>query len=133
LFYFQFACNHPQRKYLFKTFPNMLVYCDPLSSFWGIGLAKTEKESLDPNQWKGQNQLGKLLVKIRNEMLLDPEMLFPEEPSNKRQLENDAKDAEDSECMDTPQEKIKVRKTDNPLVRQNAVAPLVRQNAVMRP
>jgi hypothetical protein len=121
LFYFQFSTNHSQRKYLFKTYPHILVYCDPVNPFWGVGLAKSEKESLDPTQWKGQNHLGKLLTKIRDEMLLDPDM---QDFANKRSLENDNNNS-DSEA---PHENSKTRKIENP-----PRPPLVRQNNVMRP
>jgi hypothetical protein len=120
LFYFQFSTNHSQRKYLFKTYPHILVYCDPVNPFWGVGLAKSEKESLDPTQWKGQNHLGKLLTKIRDEMLLDPDM---QNFANKRSLETD--NNSDSEA---PHENSKTRKIENP-----PRPPLVRQNNVMRP
>ena len=85
---FQFTQNKGHRRYLFKTHPNTLVYCNPLSSFWGVGLAIGEKGSLDPTQWKGQNQLGKLLTKVRDELMADPEMSLPQPLTvNKRSAE----------------------------------------------
>ena len=85
---FQFTQNKGHRRYLFKTHPNTLVYCNPLSSFWGIGLAIGEKGSLDQTQWKGQNQLGKLLTKVRDELMADPEMSLPQPLTvNKRSAE----------------------------------------------
>ena len=73
---FQFTQNKSHRRYLFKTYPKGLIYCSPTSTFWGVGLSKGEKESLDPTKWKGANKLGDLLTKVRDEMMLDPDMAF---------------------------------------------------------
>ena len=67
---FQFTQNGSFRRYLFKTYPKRLIYCSPTSTFWGIGLSKEEKESLDPTKWKGANKLGDLLTKVRDEMMM---------------------------------------------------------------
>ena len=75
-FFFQFREHNSHRRYLFKTYPNALVYCSPTSTFWGVGLSKGEKEVQDPSKWKGKNKLGELLTKIRDEMMQDQNLVF---------------------------------------------------------
>ena len=78
MFCFQFSQNKGNRRYLFKTHPNVLVYCNPVSLFWGVGLAVTEKACLDPTKWKGRNMLGEILTKVRDELMKDPAMQLTE-------------------------------------------------------
>lgn len=52
----KFTQNPAMEQVLLKTYPNELVFADGNDSFWGYGRTKM-----------GQNKLGKLLVKYRNE------------------------------------------------------------------
>ena len=121
---FQFREHTSQRRYLFKTYPNVLVYCSPTSTYWGVGLSKGEKEVHDPAKWKGKNKLGELMTKIRDEMMLDQNLVFDvppaavvadgtrgkKRPLAERQLEEAEEEASTSGTEERPR-----------LMRQNAV------------
>jgi ribA/ribD-fused uncharacterized protein len=40
---------------------------NPRDKFWGIGTSADTADAKNPKKWKGQNQLGKMLMKLRNE------------------------------------------------------------------
>jgi hypothetical protein len=74
---FQFTQNMGHRRYLFKTYPNHLVYASPTDLYWGIGVAKGDTHWYVPETWRGENRLGDLLTRVRNEMLFDPAFALP--------------------------------------------------------
>ena len=37
-----------------------------MDRIWGIGLSINNPKSLDKNQWRGQNLLGKVLMRVRD-------------------------------------------------------------------
>ena len=45
-----------------------LVEASPFDKIWGIGLGASDARAKDPKQWKGQNLLGKILTKLRDEL-----------------------------------------------------------------
>lgn len=53
---------------LLSTYPKALAEASPTDLVWGIGLDKKDAIKIDPINWKGENCLGKLLMKIRNEI-----------------------------------------------------------------
>ena len=40
---------------------------NPRDKYWGIGTSADTADAKNPAKWKGQNQLGKMLVKLRDE------------------------------------------------------------------
>jgi ribA/ribD-fused uncharacterized protein len=40
---------------------------NPRDKYWGIGTSADTADAQNPKKWKGQNQLGKLLMELRNE------------------------------------------------------------------
>lgn len=57
------------RDLLLSTGDKILVESSPVDRIWGIGLSKEDPRALDENQWRGQNLLGKILTRVRNELL----------------------------------------------------------------
>ena len=88
---FQFTTHLSLRRYLLKTHPNIPVYCYPTSTFWGVGLSKEKKEGLDPTKWKGQNKLGYLLAKVRDEMMLEAKQSLPTWPPSLKSRRKEGK------------------------------------------
>jgi ribA/ribD-fused uncharacterized protein len=60
--------QHPElQKQLLETGDKQIGEADARDSFWGIGTSEATELSKDPSKWKGQNQLGKLLMNLRSE------------------------------------------------------------------
>jgi ribA/ribD-fused uncharacterized protein len=65
----KFMQNPELRQALLDTAGTELVEASPFDRIWGIGLAATDKRAEDPAQWRGQNLLGKILTRVRDELL----------------------------------------------------------------
>lgn len=60
--------QHPElQKQLLETGEKQIGEADARDSFWGIGTSAATELSKDPSKWKGQNQLGKILMNLRSE------------------------------------------------------------------
>lgn len=60
--------QHPElQKQLLETGEKQIGEADARNTFWGIGTSAATELSKDPSKWKGQNQLGKLLMNLRSE------------------------------------------------------------------
>ena len=60
--------QHPElQKQLLETGEKQIGEADARDSFWGIGTSAATELSKDPTKWKGQNQLGKILMNLRTE------------------------------------------------------------------
>jgi hypothetical protein len=60
--------QHPElQKQLLETGEKPIGEADARDSFWGIGTSESTELSKDPAKWKGQNQLGKILMNLRSE------------------------------------------------------------------
>jgi len=60
--------QHPElQKQLLETGEKKIGEADARDSFWGIGTSAATELSKDPTKWKGQNQLGKILMNLRSE------------------------------------------------------------------
>lgn len=61
----KFTQNLALRDHLKKTNTKVLLEANRHDAFWGIGKGLWEKDVCDSSKWIGQNQLGKLLMELR--------------------------------------------------------------------
>jgi len=60
--------QHPElQKQLVETGEKPIGDADARDLYWGIGTSENTEKSRNPEKWKGQNQLGKLLMSLREE------------------------------------------------------------------
>lgn len=69
--YAKFSDNKYAREFILdKRFDGKeFVEASPYDRIWGVGLKEDNPAILDKRNWKGQNKLGKILTKVRNELL----------------------------------------------------------------
>jgi ribA/ribD-fused uncharacterized protein len=65
----KFTQNAELRAALLATAGTTLVEASPYDKIWGIGLAASDPRAQDPAQWRGQNLLGQILTRLRDELL----------------------------------------------------------------
>lgn len=65
----KFQQNEELKQKLLATQGKLLAEASPIDKTWGIGLAKDDSRVQNPKEWRGQNLLGKLLMKVRDELL----------------------------------------------------------------
>lgn len=54
---------------LVSTGDTLLAECAVRDKIWGIGLSMTDPKRLNPAKWRGKNNLGKILMIVRGELL----------------------------------------------------------------
>ena len=60
--------QHPElQKQLMETEQKQIGDADARDLFWGIGTSENTDKSRNPEKWKGQNQLGKIMMSLRAE------------------------------------------------------------------
>lgn len=67
--YAKFSAHLGLRNLLIATGDAVIAEASPLDKIWGIGIGVTNKDSANPQQWKGLNLLGKVLMKVREDLL----------------------------------------------------------------
>ena len=62
----KFSQNENLKQFLLNTKDKILVEASPYDKIWGIGMDENNKDILNPSKWKGENLLGKALMKVRD-------------------------------------------------------------------
>lgn len=74
----KFEQNKGLRRKLFQTGDRLLVEASPLDTIWGIGLDEANARATPPEQWPGQNLLGKIVTEVREQL----KATYPEEAAS---------------------------------------------------
>lgn len=64
----KFESDRVLAKQLMETDTKTLVEASPVDIIWGVGIHEKDDAILDESNWKGQNLLGKVLMKVRTEL-----------------------------------------------------------------
>lgn len=67
----KFSQNPNLKSALIATGTRLIVEASPVDSIWGIGLAPDNPLALNINTWRGQNLLGKVLMRVRQILTSD--------------------------------------------------------------
>ncbi|MBQ3193306.1 MAG: NADAR family protein [Oscillospiraceae bacterium] len=67
--YAKFSQNPGLKAALLATGDAIIAEASPYDRIWGIGLKASDPDSQNPKKWKGQNLLGKALMRVREAML----------------------------------------------------------------
>jgi ribA/ribD-fused uncharacterized protein len=59
--------THGLMEKLLATGDAIIGEANPRDKYWGIGTSADTADAKNPAKWKGQNQLGKILMKLRDE------------------------------------------------------------------
>lgn len=65
----KFSQNKKLKKALLSTNEKILIEASPRDRIWGVGLGSRNPDIFDRTKWRGQNLLGKALMKVRKELL----------------------------------------------------------------
>ncbi len=69
--YEKFSQNPKLFDKLLETTPLILVEASPVDNIWGVGMAEDNLLITDPTNWQGLNLLGKVLTKLRDDLMRD--------------------------------------------------------------
>ena len=64
----KFSQNPSMLEELMDTGSKTLVEASPFDTVWGIGLAADHANATRPSQWKGDNRLGRVLMRVRDRL-----------------------------------------------------------------
>ncbi|WP_224240179.1 NADAR family protein [Hyalangium gracile] len=65
----KFTQNPELLELLLATAGTELVEASPTDRIWGVGLSQEDPRIQNPSQWRGQNLLGKVLTRLREDLL----------------------------------------------------------------
>ncbi len=109
----KFESDRVLTKQLMETDTKTLVEASPVDIIWGVGIHEKDDAILDENNWKGQNLLGKVLMKVRTELqakngyMVSPQKLKEMEIKRKEKEEkrNKLEEVKRKEQYNTQEEK----------------------------
>jgi len=64
----KFNQNPLLKEALLNTGDTIIVEASPVDRIWGIGLAEDDPRALIETQWLGKNLLGRVLMKVRDDL-----------------------------------------------------------------
>lgn len=64
----KFSQNEDALQALLSTGEKILAEASPYDTIWGIGMEASDPNSTKPEKWKGKNLLGKVLMKVREQL-----------------------------------------------------------------
>ena len=67
--YLKFTQHRDLAERLVSTGNKVLAEASPYDLVWGVGYAAESEEILNPENWRGQNLLGKVLMSVRSAIL----------------------------------------------------------------
>jgi ribA/ribD-fused uncharacterized protein len=65
----KFTQNPALLELLLATAPTRLVEASPMDRIWGIGMAASNPDATTPAKWRGQNLLGAILTRLRDDLI----------------------------------------------------------------
>jgi ribA/ribD-fused uncharacterized protein len=65
----KFSQNQNLKDFLLNTKDRVIVEASPVDPIWGIGLALNDPNVENPENWKGTNLLGFVLMEVRDKLL----------------------------------------------------------------
>ena len=71
----KFSQNYDIKSILLKTGNAILAEASPYDRIWGIGCSADDPKAMHPDLWKGENLLGHALMRVRDELALENQML----------------------------------------------------------
>gem|GEM_PF-2538663 len=109
----KFESDRVLTKQLMETDTKTLVEASPVDIIWGVGIHEKDDAILDESNWKGQNLLGKVLMKVRTELqakngyMVSPQKLKEMEIKRKEKEEkrNKLEEVKRKEQYNTQEEK----------------------------
>ena len=64
----KFASSRELQEKLLDTYPKILVEGTPMDPVWGVMVHWKDDRILDERNWKGQNLLGEILMRVRQDL-----------------------------------------------------------------
>jgi len=109
----KFESDRVLSRQLMETDTKTLVEASPVDIIWGVGIHEKDDAILDESNWKGQNLLGKVLMKVRTELqakngyMVSPQKLKEMEIKRKEKEEkrNKLEEVKRKEQYNTQEEK----------------------------
>ncbi|MCB9558912.1 MAG: NADAR family protein [Kofleriaceae bacterium] len=65
----KFTQNPALREVLLATAGTELVEASPTDRIWGIGMTSSSPHATDRSRWRGQNLLGQILTRLREDLI----------------------------------------------------------------